>query len=161
MLSQTSILAIRIAILLTQHSDEADFVRPETLAETLGASPTYTAKVLSALVRAGICESRRGARGGVRLALSPRRVRMLDLVEAAQGALVGDFCEEVPAARLAHACAFHRACAELHQAMVKVLQRWTLAELAAQPAPTFHARLKRPCLIGIRPSHHKKKGARS
>lgn len=161
MLSQTAILAIRAAVLLACSRPLTRYVRPEDLAHDLKASPTYTAKVLSALVRAGICESRRGARGGLRLARPPADITMRELVEAAQGVLVGDFCEEVPKQRLARTCAFHQACHELHEAMVNVLERWTLAQLAERPAPVRSARLSRQCLIDIAIPRKAKKGVTS
>jgi hypothetical protein len=50
-------------------------------------------------------------------------------------AVLGDFCSETT--DLAMTCAFHQAGAELYQAVVGVLSRWTLAAFLRQPLPQF------------------------
>jgi len=104
------------------------------MAERLGESPTYLAKVVRHLVKAGILRAHRGVSGGVTLNRPPEEISLLSLVEACQGTILGDFCQD--ADRLEKTCAFHQAGAELHGAVVGVLSRWTLAELLRKPCPS-------------------------
>lgn len=97
----------------------------------LGESPTYMAKVLRGLVRAGILRAEKGAKGGVYLARAPETITLLSIYEAMQGPVAGAYCREGrdPGAT----CAYHQAATQLEQAVRAVLGRWTLAELSARP----------------------------
>jgi Rrf2 family protein len=130
MLNKTSVSAIR-ALLLLAGQQPRDPWPPRRIAEVLDESPTYMAKVVSHLVRAGLLDSAKGVKGGVRLVRPPAEIRMLDIVEACQGTIVGDYCRKSPPQ--SPPCAFHRAAVELHEAITGVLARWTLADLLAGP----------------------------
>jgi Rrf2 family protein len=133
MLSKTSLLAIRILLQLGAKRG-SEPVPPRRLAEELGESPTYLAKVAGHLVRAGIVQAHRGAMGGMVLNRDPRSISLLSIVEACQGAILADFCQ--PVTQMGDVCAYHKAAVELHRAIVGVLSRWSLAQLLARPAPT-------------------------
>jgi len=47
--------------------------------------------------------------------------------------VVGDYC--TAGYNLQLTCAYHRAAVELHQAIVGILGRWTLAHLLEKPVP--------------------------
>lgn len=133
MLTGTSELAIRALIVIgLDESDEP--LSPNQLAERLDCSPSYLAKVLRGLVRGGILESYRGARGGVRLAHAPEDVTLLDVTEASQGVLVRNYCREIDVGEVP-VCAFHQAMVEIREATTRILSRWTLADLLVRPAP--------------------------
>ncbi len=66
---------------------EFDFVPTSRLAEDLGIPAPSMARLLRSLNRAGIIETREGARGGVRLALPPDQVTLLSIVDAIEQAL--------------------------------------------------------------------------
>lgn len=61
---------------------EYDFVPTSQIAADLNIPTPSLARLLRELNRAGIIETREGARGGVRLALPPDRVSLLDIVDA-------------------------------------------------------------------------------
>ncbi|MCB0915344.1 MAG: Rrf2 family transcriptional regulator [Actinobacteria bacterium] len=61
---------------------EYEFVPTSRLAEDLAIPAPSVARLLGGLGRAGIIETREGARGGVRLAVSPEEVSLLQIVEA-------------------------------------------------------------------------------
>jgi Rrf2 family protein len=132
MLTKTSETAIRMLILLARRSGEAP-LSPRQIAETLDSSPTYTAKTAALLAKAGLLRSHRGAQGGVTLALPPAEISLLAIVEACQGRILGDYCQ--PADRLELVCAYHEAMHHVHEAVLGVLRRYTLAELVARPGP--------------------------
>lgn len=144
MLTKTSRSAVRLLTYLALQPD-AQPLSPRHLAEQLGESPTYLAKVARRLVRAGLLRAHRGVTGGVVLRRPPAEITLLAIVEACQGTILGDFCED--AADLAKTCALHQACAELHQAIVAVLSRWTLAQFAQQPRPRGLLAKRIPCWL--------------
>lgn len=137
MLTQTSLSAIRALVFLGLNRRDTLW-SPRSMAQHLGESPTYLAKVVRLLVRAGILTAHRGAAGGMLLNRPPETVTLLAIVEACQGTILGDFCSE--AGDLSATCGFHQAAAELHQAIVGVLSRWTLADFLNRPgAVNCHA----------------------
>ncbi len=133
MLTGTSELAIR-ALLVIGLDRSGEPLSPNQLSERLDCSPSYLAKVLRSLVRAGILDSYRGARGGVRLAHPPEEVTLLDVTEASQGVLVRNYCREIDVESVP-VCAFHQAMVEIRESTTKILSRWTLADLLRRPAP--------------------------
>jgi Rrf2 family protein len=152
MFTKTSISAIR-ALTYVGLNGTGQPISPRHMAERLGESPTYLAKVVRHLVKAGILRAHRGVSGGVTLNRPPDEISLLSIVEACQGAILGDFCQD--AEELEKTCAFHQAGAELHGAIVGVLSRWTLAELLQKPCPseTYDSRIE--CLLEPLPGARK------
>lgn len=144
MLGKTSISAIRALLFLAQQKGDG-WWSPRRLAAELGESPTYLAKVLRHLVKAGILDVARGVHGGVHLLRRPREVTLLEIVEACQGTIVGDYCRS--GRPDADACSFHRAAAELHAAIEGVLGRWTLEGLLKKPETKAVQRGAIACLM--------------
>lgn len=133
MINKTTILAIRTLIHMGRQADNA--VRsPRQMAETLQESPTYLAKVTRLLVKAGILRAEKGAHGGVYLSRRPGDITLLQIVEACQGAIVGDYCRPDCDKRVI--CSYHLAAEELRVAIVGVLGEWTLARLMERPSST-------------------------
>ncbi len=144
MLTKTTISAVRTLIYLGQRASAVP-AAPRLIAEELGESPTYLAKVTHLLARAGILRTQRGVAGGVMLHRRPEEVSLLTVVEACQGAILADFYDATEK-DLEHACAFHQAGVELHQAIADVLSRWTLACLLKNPCPSVK-HLSERCLL--------------
>ncbi|HBY59350.1 MAG TPA: hypothetical protein DEH78_05980 [Solibacterales bacterium] len=141
MLGKTSLSAIRALLLLGQQQ-RGVCLSPRRLAEVLDESPTYLAKVVRHMVKAGILEAEKGVKGGVRLRRAPEEITLLAVVEACQGAIIGDFCASArPPSKF---CNFHRAALELHEAITAVLERWTVAELLKKPGAASGV----TCLMG-------------
>lgn len=147
MLTKTSLSAIRVLTYLGLHGDGQP-LSPRYLAEQLGESPTYLAKVVGRLVRVRMLRAHRGVAGGVVLAQSPADITLLAIVEACQGTILADFCED--AGRRSQTCGFHQAAAELHDAIVNVLAHWTLADFVKKPHPSKSlAKRVQCCLASI------------
>jgi Rrf2 family protein len=144
MLGKTSISALRTLLLLAQQGNSACW-SPRRLAALLDESPTYLAKVVRHLVRAGILEAEKGVRGGVRLLKSPEQITLLAVVEACQGTIVGNYCEAVRPASLQ--CNFHRAAVELHRAITGILTSWTLSDLLREPTANCDKSTGVPCFM--------------
>ncbi|MGQ9590148.1 MAG: RrF2 family transcriptional regulator [Planctomycetota bacterium] len=145
MLTKTSISAIRMVLHLALRGDPSP-VSPREIAARLGESPTYLAKVAGHLVRAGILRARRGVLGGVELRLAPAQISLLAIVEACQGAILGDFCADDDA-DMDGVCSFHRAGVELFRAVVGVLGRWKLADLLGNPCASSRRPGSRRCWL--------------
>lgn len=145
MLTKTSLAAIQLLALLARNGSRSP-VSPRALARQLRASPTYLAKVAHLLVKADLLRAHRGARGGVVLSKQPDRIALLDVIEVCQGKILGDYCEGE--ASLDLVCAYHRAMLEVHEATTSVLNRWTVADIAAKPLPdeSLHDRVE--CRMG-------------
>jgi Rrf2 family protein len=144
MLTQTTENALRALLYLAGQSS-SQFIPPRQIATVLGASPTYMAKILNQLVKADILRSQRGPLGGVRLARSPREITLLDVFEACQGVLRGDYCDQVPPEDLPKTCAFHQAMDEIDRAIRRILRRWSLADFLSQPGPAKNSGLRSRC----------------
>jgi len=130
MVTKTTLSALR-GLLFLARSERDVFVSPRRIAEQLGESPTYFAKVTRLLARDGILRAEKGVKGGVRLNRPPSQITLLAVVEACQGTVIGSYCGQ---ACDKHAiCSFHHAALELHDAMVGVLSRWNLEQLLAKP----------------------------
>jgi Rrf2 family protein len=130
MITKTTMSAIRALMFVAQNSAEG-CLSPRRIAEALGESPTYLAKVSRSLVKAGILRAEKGVKGGVWLGRAPRDITLLAVVEACQGTVLGDYCrgDREPE----NVCGYHRAAVELQDAIVGVLSRWNLAQLLRRP----------------------------
>lgn len=133
LINQTSELGLQVLAYLAL-SGASGPVPPRIIAEYIGASPTYTSKVSNLLARAGIVRAQRGANGGVLLERKTNTITVLEVVEACQGKFLADYC--TPHDNLDEVCGFHKAMHELHASIIRVLGKWTIADLVAQPCPT-------------------------
>lgn len=157
MLTKTTVTAIRTLMYVGLHpGGEPMSIR--TIAESLGESPTYLAKVTRHLVKAGILRAHLGVSGGIELNRQPTAISLRAIVEACQGLILGDFCQDTPTTE--GVCAFHAAALELHEATIGVLERWTLDHFICRPEPSGSLQAA-PCLVrprvtqALRPSGKK------
>lgn len=98
--------ALHCCVVLTAATEPVPAAR---LAELHGVSPTYLAKQLQALSRAGLIESAQGKSGGYALTRPPQEITVLDVVEAIEGPGSTFVCTEIrqrgPKAAPPEACA--------------------------------------------------------
>jgi Rrf2 family protein len=134
MLTQTSEIAIKSLIYLGLKSNKSP-IPPYEIAEKMGCSSSYLAKVMGQLVKAGILRSYRGPQGGMTLAKEPEDINLLEIVEAVQGLLIALYCKSI-GDDIGPVCSFHKAMWDVHNSMTQALRRWTLADLMKQPLPT-------------------------
>jgi Rrf2 family nitric oxide-sensitive transcriptional repressor len=143
MITRTTVSAIRTLIFVAQNTAEG-FLPPRRIGDALGESPTYLAKVTRSLVKAGILRAEKGVKGGVWLGRPPQQTTLLAIVEACQGAILGDYCQE--GCQPETVCAYHLAADELRRAIVGVLGKWTLQDLLNKPQGN-PGRRAIPCVI--------------
>jgi Rrf2 family protein len=131
MFSQTVEYALRAVVQLAYLSPEASTTA--ALAKVTQVPPAYLAKVLQALVRAGIVSSQRGIGGGVSLAKDPKELTILDIVNAVDPIRRIRTCPLDLVTHGTKLCPLHR---RLDAALAQVEQAFrntTLAEVLADP----------------------------
>lgn len=134
MLTSTTESAIRALIFLCRRKSGAP-ASPREIANSVGGSPSYMAKITGLLTKAGICTSRSGVAGGILLSRSPASITLLEIVQACQGLVIADYCAALGEATSPEVCAFHKAMYDVHNATVQTLSRYNLKMLAARPSP--------------------------
>jgi Rrf2 family protein len=84
-LNKSSLIGLYAAVMMAERPSE--LVSAAEVAETHGVSENHAAKVLQQLARRRLTNSVRGASGGYQLAVDPKVLTMLDIVEALEGPL--------------------------------------------------------------------------
>ena len=69
---------------ITKHADEG-IVLSQSISKAYKIPLEYLLKILQQLVRANILRSKRGPRGGFSLAKSPKKITLLEVIEAVDG----------------------------------------------------------------------------
>ncbi len=134
MLSSTAEYALRAVLFLAQHPERSP-MRAGELAAALRVPPNYLAKILHQLVKLEILRSSRGRNGGFELAISPRRLTLLRVVESfdplrkRQRCLLGrKECGD------RNACPVHSRWKVLAEQIVRFFRQTTVGDLLAQGA---------------------------
>jgi Rrf2 family protein len=134
MISRSASHAIRSLAYLSSSADRPWALR-ETIAERTGVPPAFLGKVLRTLVAEGILESRRGRRGGFRLARDPRDITLLDVVEPFAHVRADERCLlDRPSCSTADPCALHARWRSVRGTLLEMLLRTRLADIR-QDAP--------------------------
>ena len=90
--SQTTGYAIEALACLARHAPDSMLVRE--IAVLTEIPLPYLSKIFQRLVEAGIVESKRGYKGGVRLTRSPDEISLLEINSAAESGKSGELSEE-------------------------------------------------------------------
>ena len=116
------------------------------LAEYHGVAPAYLAKHLQSLVRAGVCDSVPGPRGGFRLARDAADITLLDIALAVDGDETAFRCTEIrqrgpaaqPASCYPRPCGIAAAMWRAEDAWRRELAAVSVADVATSLAGTVH-----------------------
>lgn len=105
------------------------------IAAAYGISENHLMKVVHHLARLGCVETVRGKGGGMRLAKPPEEINVGEVLRATEDgfALVDCMEEGESDCRIARACALKGALGEAVAAFLRVLDGYTLADLARPP----------------------------
>lgn len=131
MISQTVEYALRAVVQLSYLAPSS--CTTGELAAVTKVPPAYLSKVLQSLARAGIVASQRGIGGGVSLALEPKQLTVLAVVNAVDPIQRIRTCPLGLASHGVKLCPLHR---RMDAAMAQVEQAFrstTLAEIIADP----------------------------
>lgn len=134
MLSQTTEYALRAVVHLASLSPQ-----PQTtnqISEATMVPRAYLAKVVQALVRAGILHSQRGVKGGVLLARSLDELTMLDVVNAVDPIQRIHTCPLGLPAHGVRLCPLHARLDKALSMVEKAFADSTLAEILREPSPS-------------------------
>ncbi len=110
-------------------------------------SEKYLERIMAVLVTAGLARSQRGQHGGFSLAKPPREIRLRQVVQAVEGTLAPVSCvDDQMLCEHVSGCVTREIWGELKQAMVGVLDSFTLAEMMEmqerkrekQSEPVYH-----------------------
>lgn len=131
MLSQTVEYALRAATCLAAEAPRSQTV--DEIAAATHVPVAYLSKVLQQLVRSGIVASRRGSGGGFALARSPKKLRILEIVQAIDPIQRIKTCPLGLAAHGKRLCPLHRRLDDALAEMERAFAGTTLAEILAEP----------------------------
>jgi Rrf2 family protein len=91
----------------------------------------FLAKILKILVSSRLVKSARGSRGGYRLGRDPRQISMLDVIEAVEGPIKVNVCQDShDACKLSRSCTMYGVWKLGQQRMLEVYRAATLDKLA-------------------------------
>jgi len=100
------------------------------IAEEQEIPTSFLAKIISQLSIAGLIHTSRGARGGVRLALDPKDISLLDVIEAIDGPININECVHDPSVcSFGDNCPLHEVFCEAQADMIKKLRQSTFDTL--------------------------------
>ena len=98
--------------------------------QNLSLSPSYIAKVLHDIARAGFAVALTGPKGGYRLSRDPAEVKVIEVVEALDGPLISGCCLlSVGDCRQERICGVREIVQEVEMAHYRLLERHTLQSL--------------------------------
>ena len=117
------------------------------IARRMNVPQDFLAKILKQLVTRQLAKSTRGARGGYRLARPPREISFLEVIEAVEGPVVVNLCQDGhDACRLSRGCTLYGVWKRGQERMLDVYRTATLDQLAMaelkpaeQPVPSAAA----------------------
>jgi Rrf2 family protein len=132
-LTRSADYAVRAMLdVAAQSSTEIGRARTHEIAQRQDIPPALLAKLVPLLVRAGLLDSQRGARGGLFLARPASEISMLEIVEAVEGPIALNRCTATPAqCDKASRCAIHPVWHKAQEYLVDLLKSTSLAELRA------------------------------
>ena len=145
--------ALRLMMLLAMEPDHRHTI--EEVARRYGISRNHLMKVAQTLVQAGFIGALRGRGGGLRLELPASAINLGAVVRATEDsfALVECFDRERNTCVVSPACGLRGPLDEALRAFLAVLDRYSLADLVANPGSVRRMRrlLSDPLAIGARP----------
>src|SRR5947208_14456764 len=134
--------ALRALLVLGQHHGK-NVVRIQTISDEQRIPKRFLEQILNDLKSAGIVESKRGIAGGYRLARPPQHVTLAAIIRHIEGALapiscVSDRFYEKCSCPDEARCAIRAVMKEARDAVVKVVERVTVAELCERAKRLKH-----------------------
>jgi Rrf2 family nitric oxide-sensitive transcriptional repressor len=140
--------ALRVLIYLgVQSSDK--LITIDDIAGAYGISKNHLMKIVHQLGRAELIKTVRGRGGGIRLARAPESIGIGDVVRAMEGDFLMVECFRDDGCAITKGCALRAMITDALNAYLDVLDRYTLADVLANPT-----RLKRALhIVAWRPGN--------
>lgn len=125
--------AVRVVVALAA-APPGRIVRTEDLTHATGVPRAYLKKIVQALCRAHLVETRSGQGGGVRLHKDAATITLRDMVEAVEGPIYLNRCLVRPGVCPRDGfCSVHPVWARIQRILVRELDAVTARELAGAP----------------------------
>jgi Rrf2 family transcriptional regulator, iron-responsive regulator len=114
-------------------SERGSLSRVQEIANAYGVSELFLFKILQPLVEAGLMETVRGRKGGVRLAKAASEITLYDVVRVTEDSFAMAECFENDAAEcpLIDSCSLNAALYKALNAFFAVLQDYTIEDLVS------------------------------
>ena len=130
-LTRSADYAVRAMLdIAAQTSDEESRARTHMVAQRQDIPPALLAKLVPLMVRAGLVDSQRGARGGLILARPASEISMLEIVEAVEGPIAVNRCTATPTqCDRVDRCSVHPVWQKAQDYLVHLLKTTSLADL--------------------------------
>jgi Rrf2 family protein len=131
-LTRAADYAVRVMIYFATMPEKERVLLP-ALAKATGAPESFLSKVMQSLTRAGLIVSRRGQAGGFEMLERGRKASMREVVEAVDGPIYLNVCL-MPgnSCKRKTWCPAHPAWVKAQAGMLDVLNKSTIADLAAE-----------------------------
>jgi Rrf2 family protein len=126
-LSPAAELAVRGVCVLAEHNSP-DPLRLDSICSERDLPREYLAKIFTSLARANLVIPIRGKKGGYRLSREPGEINLLEIIEAVEGPLALNFCQQDPPQCDEEDCPIRPVWSELQQILSEKLSRMTLAD---------------------------------
>lgn len=132
-LSRRGDYVVRAAIYLARTWDaDGGYTKIREVADAMALPRSYTPQLLGVLAKAGLAEAKAGRVGGYRLARDPGSIRVLEVIEAAEGYLSSRRCPmRGGPCHWDDVCALHPTWVKASEAIRSTLQQTSLADVAA------------------------------
>ena len=132
-LSHRGEYALRALIVLGLNYDKP-VVPIQTISQQQNIPKRFLEQILNDLKSAGVLESKRGIKGGYRLARPPEQITLATVIRQIEGALapvscVSEFDYQRCSCPNESACAIRSVMKEVRDAIVRIVERMTVAEL--------------------------------
>lgn len=134
-LTRAADYAVRVMIHLATLPEEERALLP-SLAQATSAPASFLSKVLQSLARAGLIASRRGQSGGFEILPRGRHASIREVIEAVDGPICLNVClQHGKSCNRKSWCPAHLVWAQAQAAMLQVLGKAIVADLAKQASP--------------------------
>lgn len=136
---------VRALIELAHHYGEVKPMQSSEIAARQRIPESYLEQLLTTLRRAGFIRSVRGPQGGHALIRAPETIRISEVIESLEGAIMPIDClDETSACSRNGGCAQSDMWGDVRDAILDVLEKTTVADLASrdralQPAGTRYS----------------------
>lgn len=128
MINQTVETAFRVLLYLGSQ-DPKRLVSLQEIHKVVGGSATYLAKVTAVMSRDGLIASQRGAAGGLQIGREPKKIFMLEVVEAVHGGFYRPFELQKCTTGKGKWCNYHLIANKLNDLVANAMRKVTLAEM--------------------------------
>ncbi len=132
MFSNTTITAIQAITYIALQNKKKPISHIE-LTNHIHISTSYLSKIMTLLTKARLLNAHKGPSGGFTLNMPPDQITLLEIVEACEGKILGDYCKDTD--DIDCVCAFHKAMYEVRIVLTSTLRKWTLDKIIQKPLP--------------------------